>query len=115
MHLSPTFLNTGTTDKTFRQSPKQDSFRHILKSSAIMSESSGSQFFKTTIGMQRGPDAIEKSSLVISFSTNLVVTEIYCKFRSILEGETGLNIKVRTCVFSKQFCFIIYRRQHHLE
>ena len=26
--LSPTFLNTGTTDETFQQSGKQDSFRH---------------------------------------------------------------------------------------
>ena len=27
--LSPTFLNTGTTNETFQQSGKQDSFRHI--------------------------------------------------------------------------------------
>ena len=30
----PTFLNTGTTDETFPQSGKQDSFRQLLKSSA---------------------------------------------------------------------------------
>ena len=29
--LSPTFLNTGTTDKTFQESGKQDAFRQILK------------------------------------------------------------------------------------
>ena len=34
--LSPTFLNTGTTDETFQQSGKQDSIRHLLKSSASM-------------------------------------------------------------------------------
>ena len=34
--LSPTFLNTRTTDETFQQSGKQDSFRHLLKSSANM-------------------------------------------------------------------------------
>ena len=47
----PTFLNTGTTDKTFQQSGKEDSFRQILKSSASMYESSGSQFFRTTTGI----------------------------------------------------------------
>ena len=31
---------------TFQKTAKQDSFRHILKSSANMYESSGSQFFK---------------------------------------------------------------------
>ena len=34
--LSPTFLNTGSTNETFQQSGKQDSFRHLLKSSARM-------------------------------------------------------------------------------
>ena len=33
---SPTFLNTGTTYETLQQSGKQDSFRHLLKSSASM-------------------------------------------------------------------------------
>ena len=37
--ISPTFLNTGTTDETFQQSGKHDSFRNILKSSASMYES----------------------------------------------------------------------------
>ena len=49
--LSPTFLNTGTTNETFQQSGKQDSFRHLLKSSASMYECSGSQFFRTTTGI----------------------------------------------------------------
>ena len=31
--LSPTFLNTGTTDETYQQSGKQESFAHLLKSS----------------------------------------------------------------------------------
>ena len=34
--LSPTFLNTGATDETLQQSGKQDSFRLLLKNSAIM-------------------------------------------------------------------------------
>ena len=31
--ISSTFLNTGATDDTLQQSWKQDSFRHLLKSS----------------------------------------------------------------------------------
>ena len=34
--LSPTFLNTGTTDETYQQSGKQESFAHLLKSSVSM-------------------------------------------------------------------------------
>ena len=45
-------LNRETTDETFQQSGKQDSFRHILKSSACMYESSCPQFFRTTTGLQ---------------------------------------------------------------
>ena len=33
---SPTFLNTSTADETFQQPGKQDSLRHLLKSSANM-------------------------------------------------------------------------------
>ena len=44
--LSPTFLNTGTTEETFQQSGKQDSFRHLLKTLASMFEISGSQFLE---------------------------------------------------------------------
>ena len=42
LYLSSTFIDTGTTNKTFQQSGKQDSFRHILKSSANKYERSGS-------------------------------------------------------------------------
>ena len=44
LDLSPTFLNTGTTSKTFKESGKQDSFRHILKSSASMYETHINQY-----------------------------------------------------------------------
>ena len=59
VELSPTFLNTGTIDETFQQSGKQDSFRQILKGSASMCESSGQQFFRTTTGIQSGPDTFD--------------------------------------------------------
>ena len=32
----PTLVKTGTTDKTFQQSGKQDYFRHLLKDSGSM-------------------------------------------------------------------------------
>ena len=40
--LSPTFLNTGTTNETLQQAGKHDSFRNLFKSSTSMYESSGS-------------------------------------------------------------------------
>ena len=90
--LSPTFLNTGTTDETFQQSGKQDSLRHLLKSSANMYENSGSQFFRTTTGIQSGPDAFGKSRFIMTYLTILGVTEILCSFKLILEGKIGKEI-----------------------
>ena len=55
----PTFLNTRTTHMTFQQSRKQDSFRYILTTSASMYETSSIQFFRTTTGIQSGPDAFD--------------------------------------------------------
>ena len=90
--LSPTFLNTRTTNETFQQSGKQDSFRHTLKSSASMLESSGSQFFRTTPGIQSGPDAFDESRFITTLLTILGVREILCSFRLVLEGKTGKEI-----------------------
>ena len=88
----PTFLNTGTTEETFQQSGKQDSFRHLLKRLASIYESSGSQFFKTTTGIQSGPDAFDESKFVMTFLTILGVMEILCSFRLVLEWKTGTVI-----------------------
>ena len=60
--LYPTLLNMGTTYDTFQQSGKQDSFRQLLRSSASMSESSGSQLFRTITGIQSGSETFDKSS-----------------------------------------------------
>ena len=51
----------------------EDSFRHILTSSASMSERSGPQFFRTTTGIQSGPDAFDESRFVMTFLTILGV------------------------------------------
>ena len=88
----PTFLNIGTTDETFEQSGKQYFFRHILKSSASTYKSSGSQFFKTTTGIQSGPDTFDESRFVMTFLTILGVMEILWSFRLVLEGKAGKEI-----------------------
>ena len=59
--LKQNHFNTEKTDETIQQSGKQDSFRHILKSSASMYESSGSQFFRTTTRIQSRPDTFDGS------------------------------------------------------
>ena len=79
--LSPTILNTGITDETFKQSGIQDSLRHILKSSASMYESSGSQFFRTNTGIQSKSGAFDESRFAMTFLTILGVTEILRNFR----------------------------------
>ena len=57
-----------------------------------MYESSGSQFFRTTTGIQSGPDAFDESRFVMTFLTILGVMEILCSFRLALEGKTGKEI-----------------------
>ena len=90
--LSLTFLNTGTTNETFQQSGKQNSFRLMLKSPAKIYESSGAQFFRTTTGIQSGPDAFAESKLVMTFLTNLGVKEKICSIRLVLKGKTAKEI-----------------------
>ena len=87
VELFPTFLDTGTANKTFQQSRKQDFFRHILKSSASMYQISGSQFFRTAPGTQSGSHAFDESRFVIIFLSILRVMEILHSFRLVLEGE----------------------------
>ena len=57
-----------------------------------MYESSGSQFFRTTTGIQSGADAFDESRFVMTFLTILEVTDILCSLRLVLEGKTGKEI-----------------------
>ena len=57
-----------------------------------MNESSCSQFFRTTTGIQSGPGAFDESRFIMIFLTILVVSKILCSFRLVLEGETGKGI-----------------------
>ena len=57
-----------------------------------MYERSGSQFFRTTTGIQSGPDAFDESKFFMTFLTILRVLEILYSFRLVLEGKTGKEI-----------------------
>ena len=61
--LFPTFLNIGNTNETFQKSGKQDSFRHILKSSGSMNKSLGSPFLRTITEIWPGREAFDESRL----------------------------------------------------
>ena len=94
VYLSPTFLNTGSTNETFQQSGKQDFFRHSLRSSASMYESSSSQFLRTNYGIQTVPDASDESRFIMTFLIILGATESYAvsSFRLVLESKTGTEV-----------------------
>ena len=64
----------------------------MLKSSASMYESSGSQFFRTTTGIQSGPDTFGESRFTMTFLTVMGVMETLCSFRLVLEGKTCKEI-----------------------
>ena len=51
----------------------------------------GSHFFRTTTGLQSGPDAFDKSSFLMTFLTLLGVAGI-CIRRLVLEGKIAKEI-----------------------
>ena len=57
-----------------------------------MYESSGSQFFRTTTGIQSGPDSFDACRFVMTFLTIVGVMEILCSFRLVLEWKAGKEI-----------------------
>ena len=61
-----------------------------------LSESQGSQFFRTTTGIQSGPNSFDESRFIMTFSTILGVTEILCSFRLVLEEKAGKEIPEST-------------------
>ena len=66
---------------------------HILKSSASMYQSSGSQFFRTTTEIQMPlMNDFDESKFVMIFLTILGVTEMLCSFRLVLQWKTGKEI-----------------------
>ena len=70
----------------------------------LVHESSGSQFFRTTTGIQSGPDAFDEWRFFMTFLTILGVIEILCSFRLVLEGKTGKEIPQSSRLeFSEKF------------
>ena len=59
-----------------------------------MYESSDSHFFRTTTGMQSGPDAFDESRFVMTFLAILGVTETSCSLRLVLEGKTAKENRI---------------------
>ena len=57
-----------------------------------MYESSGSEFFRITTGIQSGSEAFDESKFIMTFFTILEVMEILCSFRLVLEGKAGKKI-----------------------
>ena len=57
-----------------------------------MYESSSSQFFRTTTGIESAPNPFDESRFVMTFLTILGVMEILCNFRLVLEGKAGKEI-----------------------
>ena len=57
-----------------------------------MYESSGSQFFTTITGIQSRPDTFAKSWLIMTFLTNLAITERLYSSRLVLEAKAGKEI-----------------------
>ena len=63
-----------------------------MKISASMYGSSGSQFFRTTTGIQSGPDTFDESRFVMAFLTIVRIKEILFNFRLALEGKRSKEI-----------------------
>ena len=57
-----------------------------------MYESSSSQFFRTTTGIQSGPEAFDESRFAMTFLAILEVTEILCSVRLVIEQKIGKEI-----------------------
>ena len=58
-----------------------------------MSESSGSQFYRTaTTEIQLEPEAYDRSIFIMTFLTILGFLEILCSLKLVLEAKTGKDI-----------------------
>ena len=57
-----------------------------------MYESSGSQFFRTTAGIQSEPDTFNESRLIMTFLIILGVTELLRCFILVVDEKTGKEI-----------------------
>ena len=91
--LSPTFLNTRDYQWDLSTIWKIRLLQTLIEKFSNY-ESSGSQFFRNTTGIQSGPDAFDTSRFFMIFLTISGVTETLCCFRLVLEGKTGKEVLV---------------------
>ena len=63
-----------------------------MKNSDNIKEGSVLRFFRTTTGIQSGPDAYRKSRFTMTFLTTSGDIVILCSFKLVLEGKTGKDI-----------------------
>ena len=78
-----------------------------------MYESSGSQFFRTTTGMQSGPDNLDESRSVMTFLAilgNIMQFQISSRRENRQRDTQVIKIRVLRNVISEQFCFMRCRR-----
>ena len=65
---------------------------------------SGSQFLRTTTGIQPGPDPFDESWFIMMFLTILGVIEILCIFSLVLDRKIGKEIPESSRLeFSEKF------------
>ena len=62
---------------------------NILKGSASIYEGSSSHFFRTTTGLQSGPDIFDELRFAMTFLTILGVKEILYSLKIVLEVKVG--------------------------
>ena len=72
--------------------PKNKILSDTLNNSESVYESSGSQLFRTTTGIKSKPDVFDTSRLIVTFLTNLGITEIFCSFRLVLKRKKEKEI-----------------------
>ena len=102
-----------------RSSKKSETkFFQIVKSSASIYESSGSQPFRTTTEIQSGPDDFEESGWVMSLTYIGVIAILSSIRRVIPEGKAGKEIPASARleflkkISMKHYSFVRCRRQH---
>ena len=88
--LSPAFLNTGTTDETFKNLENKNFSDPCWRVQPVCMKVQAHSSLEPPI--QSGRDAFDKSRFGMTFLTFLGVMVILCSFRWVLEGKTGKEI-----------------------
>ena len=116
--LSPTFLNAGTTNETFQQSGKEDSFKHILRVQQVYMKDQAHSSLEPQLEYNQDQMPRMNHGVCYGLFNHLLSYRNIMQFQITSRGKTGkrdtqvIKIRVLRNFFSKQFCFIRCRRQH---